>query len=64
MHAEIEASNDGSVAMRLDGEAAQAVLASVMFASRFHKAILPIARSMESWLQGDNGEKKRMLRCQ
>lgn len=64
MRAEIEARSDGTVAMQLDGEAAQAVLASVMFASRFHEAILPVARSMESGLQTNNGKGKRIRRCQ
>jgi hypothetical protein len=53
MHISIESDNNGSVAMHLDGEAARAVFASVVFASRFSKRFDPLAQAMESGLYTD-----------
>ena len=43
MQASIKTETDGMVNLRLDPEAAQAVFASVVFASRFHEGIAPLA---------------------
>lgn len=39
MVAKLQTRNDGSIALQLDSEAARAVFASVIFASRFHENI-------------------------
>jgi hypothetical protein len=51
MQALIETRRDGSVDVHLDSEAARAVFASVVFASRFHEALAPIARIAEKRLR-------------
>jgi hypothetical protein len=43
MQASTKTEADGMVNWRLDPEAAQAVFASVVFASRFHEGIVPLA---------------------
>ena len=43
MQAAISKLNDGSVALKLDAEAARAVFASVLFAARIHEGIAPLA---------------------
>jgi hypothetical protein len=52
MQALIQTRRDGSVDVHLGLEAARAVFASVVFASRFHEALAPIARIAEERLQG------------
>jgi hypothetical protein len=47
MRISIETGNDGSMVMYLDFEAARAVLASVVFASRFSKRFDPLAQAIE-----------------
>lgn len=47
----IETRRDGSVDVHFDIEAARAVFASVVFASRFHEALTPIARIAEEGLR-------------
>ena len=42
MHASSTTHQDGSVALYLDGEAARAVFASVLFAARFHEGLTPL----------------------
>jgi hypothetical protein len=42
MQAAIKKMTDGSVALRLDADAARAVFASVLFAARFHEGIAPL----------------------
>jgi hypothetical protein len=44
MQAAIKNMTDGSVALKLDADAARAVFASVLFAARFHEGISPLAR--------------------
>jgi hypothetical protein len=56
MQAFIETRRDGSVDVHLDIEAARAVFASVVFASRFHEALAPMARIAEERL-GDAGHR-------
>jgi hypothetical protein len=43
MRATLETMNDGTLALLLDSEAARAVFASVLLASRFHENIAPLA---------------------
>jgi hypothetical protein len=47
MRISIETGNDGTMVMYLDFEAARAVLASVVFASRFSKRFDPLAEAIE-----------------
>lgn len=42
MRATLETPKDGTVVLRLDGEAARAVFASVLFAARFHDSFRPL----------------------
>ena len=44
MQAAIRKMTDGSVALKLDADAARAVFASVLFAARFHEGIAPLTR--------------------
>ena len=44
MQAAIKKMTDGSVALRLDADAARAFFACVLFAARFHEGIAPLAR--------------------
>jgi hypothetical protein len=53
MQASIKTETDGMVNLRLDPEAAQAVFASVVFASRFHEGIAPLAVMAAERLHGD-----------
>jgi hypothetical protein len=53
MEASVKARKDGSVDLHLDGEAARAMLASVLFASRFHDGIAPLARLAEAAIGSD-----------
>ena len=53
MQASIKTDADGMVNWRLDPEAAQAVFASVVFASRFHEGITPLAVMAAKRLHGD-----------
>jgi hypothetical protein len=53
MQASIKTDADGIVNWRLDPEAAQAVFASVVFASRFHEGITPLAVMAAERLHGD-----------
>ena len=53
MQVSIKTEADGMVSWRLDPEAAQAVFASVVFASRFHEGIAPLAVMAAERLHGD-----------
>ena len=53
MEALIKSRKDGSVDLHLDGEAARAMFASVLFASRFHEGIAPLARLAEETMRSD-----------
>lgn len=64
MEAVIEMRQDGTVAMQLDPEAARAVVASIVFASRFHEGILPLAGMVEASLEQDDGCATRRALCQ
>jgi len=59
MQAAIRNMSDGSVALKLDADAARAVFASVLFASRFHEGISPLARIAKEELKRDNKKSGR-----
>jgi hypothetical protein len=65
MRATFETRNDGLVALLLDAEAARAVFASVIFASRFHEELAPLAQiaRRELRVDGDTARKGKSL-CQ
>ena len=54
MRVSIKPGSDGSLVMYLDCEAARAVLASVVFASRFSKRFDPLVQAMEGGLNTDS----------
>ena len=60
MQAAIKKMTDGSVALKLDADAARAVFASVLFAARFHEGISPLARIAKEELE--RGAKKPAMR--
>jgi hypothetical protein len=53
VQAAIKKMTDGSVALKLDADAARAVFASVLFAARFHEGIVPLARIAKQGLEQD-----------
>ena len=56
MQATLQTYNDGTLTLRLDRVAAQAVFASILFASKFHEGIAPlteVARSGMACLDSD-----------
>lgn len=59
MQAAIKNMTDGSVALKLDADAARAVFASVLFAARFHEGISPLARIAKAELERDNQKTTR-----
>jgi len=59
MQAVIRNVSDGSVALKLDADAARVVFASVLFASRFHEGISPLARIAKEELERDNKKSGR-----
>ena len=64
MQAAIETRQDGSVAVELDPEAARAMVASIVFAARFHEAIAHLAGIVEAGLQHDETQSVRRNLCQ
>jgi hypothetical protein len=65
MRATFETRNDGYVALLLDAEAARAVFASVIFASRFHEDLIPLAQLAGEKLRIDGvNASKGSPRCQ
>ena len=59
MRAAIRNMTDGSVALKLDADAARAIFASVLFAARFHEGISPLARIAKEELERDNRKTTR-----
>ena len=51
MQATIRNTSDGSVALKLDADAARAIFASVLFASRFHEGFTPLVRIAKEELE-------------
>lgn len=64
MQAVIETRQDGSVAIELDPDAARAMVASIVFAARFHEGIVPLAGMVEASLQQDEAQRVRRSLCQ
>jgi hypothetical protein len=65
MRATLETRNDGALALLMDGEAARAVFASVLFAARLHEGISPLATVAQLGLQLATGKSpKGKLPCQ
>jgi hypothetical protein len=66
MHASIETRPNGSVDMYLDYEAARAVFASILFASRFHEGVASLAQVAEEGLRSAKcmPVRKGLARCQ
>ena len=63
MQALIEPQRDGTVAIHLDSEALRAMVASVIFASRFHKGIRPFARLLKAGLKYAGAVAERRTSC-
>ena len=61
MQAAIKKMTDGSVALKLDADAARAVFASVLFAARFHEGIVPLARIAKQGLEQDSQKPSRRV---
>ena len=51
MQAAIRNMSDGSLALKLDADAARAVFASVLFASRFHEGFSSLAQIAQEALE-------------
>ena len=51
MRVSVQTRDDGSVDLQLDVDAAQAVFASVLFASRFHEGIAVLATALRCEVQ-------------
>lgn len=64
MQAVIQTKQDGSVVIEFDNEAAQAMVASIVFASRFHERIVPLAGMVEASLQHGTDHTARSSLCQ
>ncbi len=64
MQAVIETRQNGFVAIELDGEAARAMVASVVFALQFHDGIAPLAAMVEASLRDDRSVPARRMPCQ
>ncbi len=58
MQASIMTQQNGTISLLLDPEAAQAAFASIVFASRFHADIAPLARIVEERLKADSRRRK------
>ena len=63
MQVVIETRRGGTVTMELDSEAARAMVASVVFASRFHEGIRPLAGLMVKTLQTEESDSSRSASC-
>ena len=63
MQAVVETKQDGTVAIALDGEAARAMIASIVFASQFHEGIVPLAGMLQAALSEKQAQEARRSRC-
>jgi len=59
MQAAIRKSPNGSIALKLDADAARAVFAGVLFAARFHEGFAPLTRIAKEGLERDSKEPAR-----
>jgi hypothetical protein len=65
MQAAIKKMTDGSIALKLDADAARAVFASVLFAARFHEGIGPLTPIAKLGLKQDRQKPaRRVATCQ
>ena len=63
MQAVVETKQDGTVAIALDGEAARAMIASIVFASHFHEGIVPLAGILQAGLSEKETQEAPRSRC-
>ena len=63
MQAVVETKQDGTVATALDGEAARAMIASIVSASQFHERIAPLAGMLQASLPKQDAKEARRSRC-
>jgi len=63
MQAVVETKQDGTVAIALDGEAARAMIASIVFASQFHEGILPLAGMLQADMPGKKAQEAGRSPC-
>jgi hypothetical protein len=61
MQAAIKKMTDGLIALQLDADAARAVFASVLFASRFHDGIAPLTPIAKQGLKQDFHKQARRV---
>jgi hypothetical protein len=61
MQAAIKKMTDGLIALQLDADAARAVFASVLFASRFHDGIAPLTPIAKQGLKQDRQKLARRV---
>jgi hypothetical protein len=59
MQAAIRKRPNGSIALKLDANAARAVFASVVFAARFHDGFAPLIQIAKEGLKRDSQEPAR-----
>jgi hypothetical protein len=64
MQIAIQTENDGAMNLRLDDEAANAMLASIRFAARFHPGVAILARLTEETLVVNDYLKTRCRRTE
>jgi hypothetical protein len=61
MRASIKTKPNGNIALDLDIEAGRAIFASVLFAARFNKRIVPLVKIAREGLQLDRRKSARRL---
>jgi hypothetical protein len=59
MQAAIRKMTNGSIALKLDADAARAVFASVLFAARFHEGFAPLTQIAKDGLERDSQKPAR-----
>lgn len=64
MRATLQTHNDGTVAIRVDQEAAQVVFASILFAARFHEGITPLVEFAKQGIGHSTTEPQGTHPCQ
>jgi hypothetical protein len=65
MKASIISQSDGRISLQMAAEAARAVFASIVFASRFHQGVAPLADIAERGLDAGRGnQQSRRTPCQ
>lgn len=64
MQATLQTYRDGTLTLRMDQAAAQAVFASILFASKFHEGIAPLTAVAKSGMASIDSDKKGVQPCQ